>query len=484
MGFGLEGGRDAGGRRVGVGHWLGQCRDDPDSLDADMDDPAERRDEVARIVEPCVGIVDDAALFVPHDPVAVDEPFEGCSPVHQVSVRLGGNPRKAEMLVNDEDAFVGVREPHRSCADPIGFRLGLVRRHEYGVQRILRAGFITEMQLRQVAPSLGEGLEIRRKRNARQSLRQIVGEPFPVCGGMKDSVNVVDLPMTLIQASGRGAIGRVTVTVVDGVGVSGTQVQGGWSGVVSGGEIGTTNGSGVVVFDSPKASRHTTGPFIFTVTSLGAGGYNHDVGASVTSVCIERTTGSSTNWIPCAGGPVNTPPNVTISDPSDGSSFDTGTSVGFTGSASDAEDGDMTSSTSWSSDLQGDLGDGESINAALVDGEHTITATVTDSGGASDSAQVTVTIGAAPPPPEGALGNLSGNVRQGKTRYEFAVVTFTVGAKTYEDETDANGVYSFTGVPVGVHSVRVTIAAGSCEKTSNAEVFDGQTTMLNFRLKC
>ncbi len=299
-------------------------------------------------------------------------------------------------------------------------------------------------------------------------------------------MHVESLPMTLIQASGRGAIGRVTVTVVDGVGagVSGAQVQGGWSGVVSGGESGTTNGSGVVVFDSPKASRNTTGEFIFTVTSLSAGGYDHDIGASVTSVCIERTNSSSTNWIPCTSGPQNTPPNVTISSPSDGASIDTGTSVNFAGSASDAEDGSLTNAISWSSNLQTLSGTGGSFSEILVDGVHTITATVTDNDGASDSAQVTVTVGAPPPPPPGAVGNLSGNVRQGKTRYEDAVVTFTSGSETYETTTNGNGAYSFTDVPVGVHSVSVTIAGGGCGKTSNAEVFDSQTTTLNFRLKC
>ena len=143
----------------------------------------------------------------------------GVRPLTWYSCASGGTPARRRWLVNDEDAFVGVREPHRSCADPIAFRLGLARRHKYGLQRILRAGFVTEMQLRQVAPSLGEGLEIRRKRDARQPLRQIVGEPFPVFGGMKDSVNVVedrvlrDHPVAVMHAECvQGGVGDVVGT--------------------------------------------------------------------------------------------------------------------------------------------------------------------------------------------------------------------------------------------------------------------------------
>ncbi|MDX1632758.1 MAG: Ig-like domain-containing protein, partial [Thermoanaerobaculia bacterium] len=93
------------------------------------------------------------------------------------------------------------------------------------------------------------------------------------------------------------------------------------------------------------------------------------------------------------GGTSNSAPTVSISNPADGSSFDEGTSVSFSGSASDTEDGDLTSSLAWSSDLDGSIGSGGSFSTSgLSVGTHNITASVTDSGGASASDSITVTI--------------------------------------------------------------------------------------------
>ncbi|MEM1207253.1 MAG: hypothetical protein AAGN66_28725, partial [Acidobacteriota bacterium] len=95
----------------------------------------------------------------------------------------------------------------------------------------------------------------------------------------------------------------------------------------------------------------------------------------------------------CGGGPTNTAPAVTISAPSDGSTFDIGTSVSFAGSASDAEDGNLTSSLAWTSSLDGAIGNGGSFSTSgLSQGSHTITASVTDSGGAAGSSSITVDI--------------------------------------------------------------------------------------------
>ena len=88
----------------------------------------------------------------------------------------------------------------------------------------------------------------------------------------------------------------------------------------------------------------------------------------------------------------NQPPTVTITAPPNGSSFTQGTSVNFTGTATDPEDGNISANINWSSDLDGGLGTGASISATLSVGVHTITASVTDLGGLSDSDQITVTI--------------------------------------------------------------------------------------------
>jgi subtilisin len=93
-----------------------------------------------------------------------------------------------------------------------------------------------------------------------------------------------------------------------------------------------------------------------------------------------------------SGGADNNPPSVSISSPSDGASITTGSSISFAGSASDSEDGNITSSLVWTSNLDGQIGTGGSFSRVLTDGTHTITAEVTDSGGSVGSHSVIVTV--------------------------------------------------------------------------------------------
>jgi hypothetical protein len=51
----------------------------------------------------------------------------------------------------------------------------------------------------------------------------------------------------------------------------------------------------------------------------------------------------------------------------------------------------------WRSSIQGELGRGSAITAALAPGTHEITATATNSAGRSGSATVTVAVTAVPP---------------------------------------------------------------------------------------
>lgn len=92
-------------------------------------------------------------------------------------------------------------------------------------------------------------------------------------------------------------------------------------------------------------------------------------------------------------GPVNQAPVVSISSPSEGATFANGETITLTGSASDVEDGDLSSSISWSSNLDGSLGTGNSFGLVLSEGNHTLTASVTDSGGKSSSDNVNITVG-------------------------------------------------------------------------------------------
>ncbi len=94
-----------------------------------------------------------------------------------------------------------------------------------------------------------------------------------------------------------------------------------------------------------------------------------------------------------SGGGGNTSPSVTITSPTKGASFPSGTPIFFSGLASDTEDGPLTSGLFWTSNIDGPIGAGGSFSKVLNDGTHTITASVTDSGNLAGSASITITVG-------------------------------------------------------------------------------------------
>ncbi|MCP4661392.1 MAG: hypothetical protein GY856_38810 [bacterium] len=93
--------------------------------------------------------------------------------------------------------------------------------------------------------------------------------------------------------------------------------------------------------------------------------------------------------------PFNQPetPVVTIDSPTDGSAYFEGDLVSFAGAASDPEDGDLSTSILWSSDLDGPLGTGSSLEVSTLSiGTHRITAAVTDSDAFQGSDQILILI--------------------------------------------------------------------------------------------
>jgi hypothetical protein len=118
---------------------------------------------------------------------------------------------------------------------------------------------------------------------------------------------------------------------------------------------------------------------------------------SIFSCRISSLTESFAVPSACTGGTTNTAPTVSIGSPATGASFVQGTSISFSGTATDAQDGAMSGQLVWTSNLDGQIGTGSSFsNAGLRVGSHTVTATVTDSGGLGGSASVTFTITAPP----------------------------------------------------------------------------------------
>ncbi|MCH8808716.1 MAG: S8 family serine peptidase [Proteobacteria bacterium] len=95
--------------------------------------------------------------------------------------------------------------------------------------------------------------------------------------------------------------------------------------------------------------------------------------------------------------PPNDAPVVTITSPADGYTPDSGATILFKGTASDTEDGDLTADDLvWTSNLDDEIGTGGSFSTTLSDGNHTITASVTDSGGKTGTASISITVGAPP----------------------------------------------------------------------------------------
>jgi hypothetical protein len=91
--------------------------------------------------------------------------------------------------------------------------------------------------------------------------------------------------------------------------------------------------------------------------------------------------------------PVNQAPVATIDAPANGASFEVGAPIGFSGSASDREDGDLTNALGWTSDRDGVIGAGGSFTtSALSVGAHQIRASVQDSGGLPALAEITLEV--------------------------------------------------------------------------------------------
>jgi hypothetical protein len=139
---------------------------------------------------------------------------------------------------------------------------------------------------------------------------------------------------------------------------------------------------------------------------IGSGGaFGHGalaVGAHQIVAQVSDTHGHSASQVVniVVQAPVNTPPAVSITSPANGASLTAGVAFNLAGSASDAQQGNMSSSIQWLLDGATTIANGPAATATIsAAGPHTITARVTDSGGLTTSQVVNVTVASAPPPP-------------------------------------------------------------------------------------
>ncbi|MDP3237173.1 MAG: PKD domain-containing protein [Myxococcales bacterium] len=151
-------------------------------------------------------------------------------------------------------------------------------------------------------------------------------------------------------------------------------------------EDGALMGAGLAWSSSLDGPLGTGSPLSTTALTVG----DH----TITLVARDAGGNTGTAAVVVRVLPQNRAPTVTITAPSTGSTVTAGTSVSFTGTAIDPEDGALTGmALRWSSSRDGALGTGSPFSTAgLSAGAHTITLSATDSGGRTASASVTLTV--------------------------------------------------------------------------------------------
>ena len=276
--------------------------------------------------------------------------------------------------------------------------------------------------------------------------------------------------------------GSTTVSVIEPLSVTGLSpnvVQKGTSvaatitgsGFTSGLGVAFVNGSGpapsvsgVVVVDSTTITA--------TVTAPNGGGKQDRVWSlQVGGVILANALTLSVN------APANAAPSVTISSLASGSTYLAGASVTVIGSAADAEDGDLTSGLSWTSSLDGAIGSGGSATWSPSEGTHTITGSVTDSGGKTGSSSITITVGNASPVVTISSPSSGVSVTQGDS------VSFSGSATDAEDGNltaslnwtssldgaiGAGGSFSTAALSVGTHTITASVTDSGSKSGSDS----------------
>jgi hypothetical protein len=106
-------------------------------------------------------------------------------------------------------------------------------------------------------------------------------------------------------------------------------------------------------------------------------------GDSSTSDGADASTSSGTSMSTEGTGSIGAPPMAEITHPGDGEERVAGLPIPFIAAASDPEDGALSgASLVWTDDIEGELGQGEQLDAALLGlGDHVVTLTATDADG-------------------------------------------------------------------------------------------------------
>jgi hypothetical protein len=206
---------------------------------------------------------------------------------------------------------------------------------------------------------------------------------------------------------------------------------------------------------------------VSTAEDLGVTGRDTWFGYGL--VDAEKAVGITTSPDP------NTAPEVIISSPANSSTFDFGTAIYFSCTASDIEDADLSDSIIWTSSIDGQIGTGKSFTKVLRSGTHTVSAKVTDSGGMTDEASILITVNESTLPGEkitvSSLIGSSSTVNKNFWKAQViatvdpmlsgAVVTGTFGSLTVSGTTDAFGKCTLSSGNISIKTTEIEFQLSS-----------------------
>ena len=218
-----------------------------------------------------------------------------------------------------------------------------------------------------------------------------------------------------------------------------------------------------------------------TLVNLGNGNFEYTPNAGfsaadnfVYEICDTELLCAAATAIITVDSAPNTTAAVNILEPANGTTVIEGTALTFAATATDTEDGVITDGLSWNSSLSGPLpGAGGNVTATLAVGLHTITASVTDSGGLVGSAMISVEItadsGTANTPPTVTITAPA----DGTTVTDGTELSFSGMATDTQDGNIAANLSwksSLTGALADGASIAATLAVGT--HTITASVID------------
>ena len=176
------------------------------------------------------------------------------------------------------------------------------------------------------------------------------------------------------------------------------------------------------------------------------------------------------------GAPVDNPPIANIQLPINGSIYNQGDNINFVGYGIDTEDGDLTASIVWSSDIDGSFGTGGNLNInTLSPGVHTITLTATDSVVQTGTDTITLTINSA------GSATLDGFVSDGigNKIYNATVQVMQGGfpvATVNTNDINNVGYYLFSTLTSGTYNIVISKLGFVTQTISNFIINAGANT--------